>query len=236
MTGLQSNWQAWIFDLDDTLLDTSRELIPSASRKVCEFLVAQKAASSVDQCLEQWAHWRTQLTGTDLIQKLMDKAKDEDRSAFAHKAYGVFRTPDVPPSLSLAPGGKIVLDLASQQFPLFLVTQGDIQTQIKKVESLKIISYFKHVYYVDPFAGESKQEAFSEILTNYQFNPRRVLSIGNRLDNEIALSKREGIQTCYVRFGEHSFENPMTTEEVPDLEISSLSELESLLTKKGDAP
>lgn len=235
MTGLQLNWQAWIFDLDDTLLDTSRELIPAASRKVCEFLVSQKASPSVTQCLERWSHWRTQLSGTELIYKLIERGTEKEKIWLAQKAYGIFRAPEVPPSLSLTPGGKELLELASPLFPLFLVTQGDIHTQIKKVEVLNIISYFKHVFYIDPFAGESKQHAFTEILAKHQFTPQRVLSIGNRLNNEIALSKREGIQTCYVRFGEHSFENPMTAEEIPDLEIASLNELVALLSKKGMA-
>lgn len=245
------NWQAWIFDLDDTLLDTSRLLIPAAAARACQFLVDQKVVPSFEIAMASWQMLRQKLSGVDLLTQVIVENQNSEANpnnhspskqlefnpiqALAQQAYAIFRTPLLPKTLSLIEGSKEILEAAQLQFPLFLVTQGDIETQIKKVELLGIINLFKHVYYIDPFNGESKQQAFRTILQNYQFFPKHVLSIGNRLNNEIAMSKKEGMQTCYIRYGEHETESPMTPEEIPDFEIKSPRDLARFLAPRKEA-
>lgn len=224
-----SRWQAWIFDLDDTLLDTSGELVPSAMLRAFEFLLAQRLLPSLEEGKRRWSYWRTHKSGVHLFRALLDSLEETQQQDMAEQAYRIFRTPQLPESLEPRPGGREILEKASQKFPLFLVTQGDIDTQMQKVERLGIISFFRHVYYIDPFANENKRKAFAAILSHYNLSPQRVLSIGNRLDNEIALSKILGMQTCYVRHGEHRFETPATAEQIPDFEITDLFDLMKIL-------
>lgn len=236
-------WQAWIFDLDDTLLDTSGELVPKAAYAACEYLVINNAASSMEQSLSLWSQWRSRKTGVDLFSELITATMDaRTRQQMAEKAYRIFRQPVIPAKLNLRPGGIPLLEEAQRSIPLFLVTQGDIYTQMKKVEALEVGSYFRHVFYVDPFAGESKLQAFEAILQQHSFDPEKVLSIGNRLDNEILFGKKLGMKTCYVRFGEYQHQNPgrsiasinpavtATIEMIADFEITHLPELTPLLS------
>lgn len=223
------SWQAWIFDLDDTLLDTSGLLVPEAIRRACEFLVTQKIFTSVEEGLNRWTESRTGAYGANLFYEIIPLIDDLRRKQLAEQAYRIFRSPPIPKNLELRLEGRQLLELAAMQFPIFLVTQGDIDVQMRKVEELRIISYFKHVYYIDPFANENKLKAFNAILSQWQFDPKRVLSIGNRLDNEIEFSKSLGMKTCYVRHGEHAHDQPRLALQIPDYDIVELSELRKIL-------
>ncbi len=236
MTLPPDSWQAWIFDLDDTLLDTSGVLIPASTHRVFEFLVQQKAAKSVEDCLTLWSHWRHKSSGERLFRHVITLLEGEEARQMSNRAYQIFRTPSLPNTLTLRSGGIEILTEASKRFPIFLVTQGDIATQIRKVELLEIIPFFRYIYYVDPLSGESKTQAFADIIRQNQLVPNRVLSIGNRLDNEIALSKHLGFKTCYIRYGEHSHEQPNVPEQVPDYEITELTELLHFLSANEATP
>lgn len=269
------DWQAWIFDLDDTLLDTSGELIPLVAQKVCAFLVEQKIYSSFSEVNKIWLNKKELFAGQILIQKMIEeKTQPNDPEETLHfarrenslvrqvnsrgsesianhklaknskkrvnrtqieewvqQAYQIFRTPPIPDRLNLLPGAVEVLTQMRASLPLFLVTQGDIPTQMKKVMTLGIADFFRHVYYVDPVKGENKSQAFQSILRQFQFNPEQVLSIGNRLDNEIELSNQLGMQTCYLPYGEHRLEVAQNSEQEPDYVIQSLADLHALMPK-----
>jgi len=229
------NWQAWIFDLDDTLLDTSGQLIPQVSQRVCDFLFQQKIFTNLDEGLKIWDEKKNQYAGKVLIEKLIAEkmSPGAQREKLILEAYQIFRTPKLVLTLSLLPGGREILESLSTQIPLFLVTQGDIPTQIKKVEILQISNYFRQIYYVDPFMGENKTQAFNALLSNFSLDPHFVLSIGNRLDNEIERSKKLEIKTCYFPYGEHRLETPQTKEQEPDFQIKHLAELQALLFKQS---
>lgn len=225
-------WQAWIFDLDDTLLDTTGELIPLVAHRVCEFLVEKKIYSSLNEVNEAWLDKKKQWAGQVLIEKLIEEKASPGKipsTQWVQEAYQIFRTPHIPNKLSLLPGAQEILIRAHQQVPLFLVTQGDIPTQMKKVKTLGIVDFFRHIYYVDPLRGENKSQAFQSILQQFQFTPEHVLSIGNRLDNEIELSNKLGMQTCYLPYGEHSMEVVQSKDQEPNYLIHNLEELQVLM-------
>ena len=229
MNSRTTDWQSWIFDLDDTLLDTSGDLIPAAMKKACGFLVSEGALTSIDVGLQKWSQWRLQKTGIELFKKIIELDDINRINDLAHETYDIFRRPLIPKKLNLLPGAIEILTLAKKKIPIFIVTQGDLQTQINKIKTLKIHSYFKDILYVDPYSGQSKQIAFSQIIGQYGFAPDHVLCIGNRLDNEISLGKKVGLQTCYIPYGEHSNESPASIFEIPDFKLTSLFELKFIL-------
>jgi FMN phosphatase YigB (HAD superfamily) len=224
-------WQAWIFDLDDTLLDTSGALIPQVAQRVCEYFVRQNLFTNREEALSVWLEYKIKLAGKILIRKIVEERVTgfERREKLIQEAYQIFRTPELPLTLPLLPGGREILQMMSSKVPLFLVTQGDIPTQIKKVEILNLTDYFRQIYYVDPFMGEDKSLAFKALLKQFGFDPHRVLSIGNRLDNEIELSKKLEMKTCYHCYGEHQGELPQNKNQQPDFKIYYLSELQGLV-------
>ena len=73
--------------------------------------------------------------------------------------------------------------------------------------------------------GESKGQAFASILKSHGGEPVRYLSIGNRLDTDIAPAKRLGFKTCWVTYGEYAYTSPKDEFELPDYEIADMEEL-----------
>ena len=70
-----------------------------------------------------------------------------------------------------------------------------------------------------------KQKTFFFKKLAHGENPRRLLSVGNRLDTDIAPAKKLKWQTCWVRYGEYKNMIPTTGEEQADYVIESLEEL-----------
>lgn len=237
-----SLWQAWIFDLDDTLLDTSELLIPPSMEKVFQYFVEKKIIQNKEVGLKFWEELRYEFSSHEIIRKFVDIQKtsidinlEVEKHQLVQEAYQIFRKPFIPSRLEVRPGGLEVLkhihaEEIKNPLLLFLVTQGDIKSQMQKVEAMQIAPYFRGVYYVDPYSGESKHNAMAEIINKYNLSPAHVLSIGNRLDNEIATGKRLGMQTCFMEYGEHRNSLPMEPNQIPDFKIKTLNELFHLLT------
>lgn len=241
----QIQWSAWVFDLDDTLLDTSQLLIPQAFKNACEFLCEKNILESVEKGVQIWGVLKSKHSTFEIIRIIIQKKMNQDSlmvinevneipqidfknqlTELEREAYNVFRTIRLPKSLPLIERGSELLQLLHQKnIPLFLVTQGDVATQMQKVNALSITSHFKYIYYIDPYSGESKEQAFQDIINKNIFKPEMILSVGNRLDNEIAQSKKIGMKTCYISYGEHAHHPPQSKDQIPDFNFKSIQEL-----------
>ena len=102
-------------------------------------------------------------------------------------------------------------------------TAGDDWENVGAVTNAKV--FFNHIFYVDPQKKQTKTQAFLEILKQTQFQASHILSVGNRLDKEIAESKRLGFATCYVKHGEYIHLQASLPEEYPDHQILNIREL-----------
>ncbi len=157
------------FDLDDTLLDTSRLLIPIA--------------------------------GTP---EFDDRIKEP---------------------LPLMPGALDNLIALNSRYQLFLVTQGNLQVQKQKVQSLEIASYFKEIYFAESLPKNSKRQCFIRLFSENKFKPDQLLCIGNRRSSEIREAKKLGAFTCLFMHGEHIHESPEEPADQPDFEVSNHFEM-----------
>ena len=158
-----------VFDLDDTLLDTMRILIPIA------------------------------------------------RTAAFEKRI---REP-----LPLMPGALENLQYLQKKYQLALLTQGRVEAQKQKVQSIGIASFFPHQYFADPSQNQTKQQFFAQMLREFQLDPNQMLSIGNRRSTDIRDAKKLGAKTCLFNYGEHQSEQPECAEDIPDFEIHTHAEL-----------
>ena len=59
--------------------------------------------------------------------------------------------------------------------------------------------------------------------------PGECIMVGDRIDNDVAPAKTLGMRTVLFRTGRHIAQQPRCTEEVPDVEVSSVSELREAL-------
>ena len=221
-----------VFDLDDTLLDTSGALIPAAARRAVEAMLTASQKPSTDA--QSWLAKRIEILRADpradVWLKLAggdDEIADVGRRAFF--THPIEMLPDE--ALRATPGAFEILDWVRGLTTLHLVTSGDRKTQEKKIERLGVGSYFESIHFVDPkhAYGRTKHDAFKEIQSRYSdLNPAAFLSVGNRVDMDLGEAKTLGWKTAWIRYGEHASLTPQKTEEIPDYEVASLSDLLSI--------
>lgn len=212
------------FDLDDTLLDTSQLLVPLAARQACVAMMDNGVAGDIDTCLAWRASRAAEFTHQQIFQGFIDKYGSTTPNVALEAAMRAFYNPDVPPHLPLMEGAEENLRALSAKYTLFLVTSGEPAAQQKKIDALGVASYFRKIYLVNNFKKEEKKSAFLDILQTENIQPEELLSIGNRLSQEIRHAKLCGAKTCYFCHGEHVGEQPTQREDYPDYTIFKHSE------------
>lgn len=198
-------YSAVIFDLDDTLLDTTRYLVEPALEEACTAMLASGLTGKLEECK---MHFRqAQKEGhSDLFAQTVRRAgvslgaEPQSVQAAGEKAfYG--RT--IKEKIDLMPGARELLEDLAQDHRLFLVTAGVESTQQQKVTQLKVDHLFEDIFYISILRDERKQHAFQKILHKTQLPAQSHLSVGNRLDQEIVDANNLGMRSCWLRYGEY---------------------------------
>jgi putative hydrolase of the HAD superfamily len=213
------------FDLDDTLLDTSQLLVPMAALRACEEMIHHGVRSDIDTCLAWRAHKAAELSHQEIFGGFIAKYGSTTPNIALQGAMKAFYNPEVPLKLPLMEGAETNLKILTEKYILFLVTSGEPETQMKKIKALQIESYFRKIYLVNNFKNETKKDAFLDILSTERLQAEELLSIGNRLSQEIRQAKLCGARTCYYCHGEHIGEQPTQREDYPDFTVYKHSEL-----------
>jgi len=220
-----TKYKSLVFDLDDTLLDTSHLLVPMASRNACEAMIQAGLHCELQECMRLRQSMAAELSHSEIFSQIVDKFGADDKDKALKNALEKFYRPYIPGALPLMPGALENLKNLAKNYRLFLVTMGDLETQNKKIKALDIEKFFARIFILDSFAGEKKEKAFRLILQQENLSPAELLSIGNRLSSEIRDAKRCGSDTCYFAFGEHFGERVQFPEDRPDFTITHHQEL-----------
>lgn len=214
------------FDLDDTLLDTSGILVPQASLRACEAMLAAGLQCQLDECLQMRQELASHHSHTDIFTQIVHRYGTNQPGKAVHDALEMFYNPHVPDQLPLMTGSLENLEYLKQNnYQLFLVTMGSRPSQEKKIRAMNIAHHFKKIYILNGFIGEKKDLAFRDILHGEGHAPQELLSVGNRLSSEIREGKKIGADTCYFAYGEHVGEKPQYPEDHPDFTITTHQEL-----------
>jgi 2-haloacid dehalogenase len=224
-----------VFDLDDTLLDTSRQLMPRAVREAVEAMITVGLKTDFEAARLAWKEFSQRQSAPsdqqDVFTYLIERFGVNSSAlptVVAKRGYSAFYNRKVESDIALFPGAREMLIELSQRYPLYLVTAGTKTTQEEKIEILKIAEYFKSISHVDPSQGQRKSEAFAAIHSRgdgHNPSPSSYLSIGNRIDSDIADAKRLGWTTCWVCYGEHTAMVPSNAFETPDFIIDNIIDL-----------
>lgn len=216
--------RAIAFDMDDTLIDTSGLLVPHAARGACRAMTDAGLKVSFEKCLE----WRAELapdhSHRDIFRLIADRAGAADPAGLGDIGAHIFYNPPLPEKMDLLPGADDVLRALAGRMTLFLVTSGVRETQWKKIRAAGLEGRFERIFVVEKFQNESKETAFHRILNGWNLRPEELLSVGNRLREEIRHAKKLGARTCYFEYGEHIGETPAQPEDIPDHRVGSWRE------------
>ena len=242
-TGTTPSWtdrfDALIFDLDDTLLDTTGQLIAPAIRRACASMIEAGLQTDLETCVTAHQQFFRQKPGEDVYQRLAlffgvvpggDPIQVGRLGAKAYTHYELDRP------LSLFDGIKSLLDELKRAFALYLVTSGSPATQRQKIDALAIAPLFRNIHLVDSSKGQRKGAAFREILSQGSYAPQRVLCIGDRPDKEIRDARQLGLGTVRIRYGEYAHLEPRDPEEHADHTIEHICLLAEVLTTSNPDP
>lgn len=215
-----------VWDLDDTLLNTSNDIVPHTLKRIVEDW--QKLSKTFSQ--DVFHHRREELLPTlsnrDIFKKLSEEFNFPNPSAAYQMAYNHFYHPILDHDFHLLPGAIENLEaLKKKGYIQILLTAGDEIVQLKKVEILKIQGLFAKVFVADKSKNNEKDSFFKNFAQMYNLEPKEILSIGNRRQSEIRHAKLAGCRTCLFLFGEHIYEPIEIPADQPDFQVLEHSEL-----------
>ena len=84
--------------------------------------------------------------------------------------------------IRLLPGAEESLASLGQQYPLLIITKGDVLDQESKINRSGLAKYFRHIEII----SDKTPAAYSAILARHNIDPSRFLMVGNSLRSDIA--------------------------------------------------
>lgn len=220
-----------IFDLDDTLLDTTQQLLPYAYNEALDYLIAQGLKTDLQKALDIKYLLLKEKPRQSIFKSWIEYfgfEKVVSQTEILESVEKKFQSRDVEKHIHLADGVNEMLKRLQKKYKMYLVTAGSQKTQNQKIELLEIRNFFEEVLIVDQIAFKTKLDAFCKILSLNKFEAQEFLSIGNRLDTDIAPAKSLGMQACWVRYGEHSHFTPGHQNEWADFETQNVLQIEEV--------
>lgn len=224
------NYKAIAFDLDDTLIDTTNELIPFACRKIHSYLLTEGYSNTYEEFDISRKNYVKTKSHKEFFRYLVTTfpvRNPEETSLVVANLNRLFYEPAVPPNLSMMLGAEENLKILNAKYNLFVVTAGVVSAQHRKLAQLQIERFIKkeNILIVGDGSFPTKKAAFEKILNDMAILSEQLLSIGNRLSQEIRMAKQLGAKTCYYQHGEHAEDKPQDHFEIPDYTIHSHKEL-----------
>jgi FMN phosphatase YigB (HAD superfamily) len=211
-----------VFDLDDTLVDTSSLLIAPLEIEAARRMV-QVDPSLPDPDELAGLVLELRKTGPSAVEqelvRLLPGLTEEVLEARRRVFTGL-----TPRRLFIDPRVERLLQGLYGRSTLYLLTEGDLDFQSAKIDHLGIRSFFTEVVITPPGPG-SKHGALVSLLERRRHPPGSVLVVGNRLDREIRAGNRLGITTVWIRRGEGSAVLPGEQSGLPDYTVNDVGEL-----------
>lgn len=215
-----------IFDLDDTLIETSKCITPLAL--VCAFeAMQQEGLMAPDHAIEDlFSINETALTARDALRAFTSLYPEKEKffkiglDALAKPLEENCLVEPVPHALS-------VLDRLGTHHKLALVTRGEEILQLKKMEKAGIQP--KKFSKLIVSRASTKKGDYKAILDHLGYLPEDGAVCGDRVSLDLAPAKELGLYTVHFRNGRgHYHDQP---KESVDATIECLTELEEVLAK-----
>lgn len=226
--------KAIIFDLDDTLLDSSGTT-KLAHMHACEKMIgAGLPAKDVDEAYDALTKI-IQVRGSNYSNHYnllcnQYKAKNKARViaagmvAYHNTKFAFLRLfPDVMDTL---------MYLVKNNYKLLIITNGIAIKQWEKIIRLRIDSIVDRVYISkEKNTSTSKSSMAKFALKENNLLPEEVVWVGDRLDTDIMEANQLNIHSIRILKGKRAKELPKNKDQQPQFTIDNISELPKILDK-----
>ena len=232
--------KAIIFDLDDTLINSNRrqawhQTVRGFAQRLQGRDADTVATAIADTAEEFWADpecnrkWGLRIPEGRLV--LLKKAflsvglNDADLMEDLTSAFVASRET----TLALFPGAREALEqLAEQSVRLAMLTNGDSDTQRKKIERFNLAKYFEYIQVQGEFGvGKPDVAAFQNVMDMLELSAEEIWMVGDNLELDMAAAQRIGIWSIWHDHAGNGL--PANHAVRPDHVISSIPEVPALL-------
>ncbi len=214
-----------IFDLDDTLIDTSGAITPFKLKECLGALIASGvtipdvAHAYADLLKKNQTHLRSKEAFCSFAKatRANDKQIEEALVALTSPLPETFKVP-------MTPHAKEVLEHFCSEGKVALVTVGYSPFQEEKLKKAGIDrSMFSMIKVLK---GPRKKIAYEEIQEIFSVSPKEVWVCGDRIETDLRPAFDLGFNTVHMRWGRGAF---CVKEEWIDHSIKDLSELKEII-------
>jgi FMN phosphatase YigB (HAD superfamily) len=216
-----------IFDLDDTLIDTSGSITPFALENALHSMIAAGLyVSSYNDALELLKRInKTALSSSDAISEFIEiiDGTAEHLQIGKEKLYT-----DMPADVPVFPldgAGELLTELA-QDHELALVTMGKSAIQMEKLKKAGIDStLFSNIVVSE---DRNKKIHYKRLAEEGRYFSNEVLVCGDRIPFDLTPAKELGFKTVHMRWGRGL--NSQGRKGDVDYQISTLKELKDIVS------
>jgi FMN phosphatase YigB (HAD superfamily) len=207
-----------IFDLDDTLIDTSGSITPFKLKRVLEQMLGRVATHSELQEL---------MTINESASKTQDAIEifSDRHHLILDKTFKELISP-LPKDFQIpcTPNAKQTLEMYAKKTPIALVTGGHPPFQLEKLEKAGIDgSLFSKIAIPE---DSMKKPSYQEISREFSVDPSEMWVCGDRISMDLLPARELGCKTIHMRWGRGL---KMATVPWIDFSISDLSELRRII-------
>ena len=138
------------------------------------------------------------------------------------------------PGLTLMPGiGPVLADVAADFHVIIAGQYGRTLLDVLAVNDL--LGYFSsRLTQADFSITKPDPRYYEQILSRTGRKAERTIMVGDRIDKDVVPAKAVGMRTVRVRTGIHAAQEARTPFELPDIEISTVSELPHAIRSLAD--
>lgn len=222
-----------LFDIDDTLYDTSLQMSEARLNAVKAMIEAglpaniEMAYRVLEDIVKEYGrHYNQQFDR--LLERLGLKWNPRVIAAGV-TAYRETSLVYLKPYSDTVP---TLLKLRESGYKLGIVSEGRAVKQWQKLIQLGIQHLFDRVLVSEEVKEDTvTPEMFKLVLKELGASPEETVFVGNRLDTDILCANEAGILSIRMRKGEHRVEEPKSPEMAPKYEINKISEIFGVLKK-----
>lgn len=223
--------KAIIFDLDDTLLDTTDLIKDVAIKKAIDSMISsglntskEKAFKNIkeilnkDPCADKFRILAENIyknKNKKELEKIIKSGKD------AYYSYNINTE-----NIKLEKEIKDTLIKLNKEYTLALISTGNPKLQFQKIDALGLREFFNHIYINQK---DTKEECFLEAVEALGIKANRIMGIGDRLDVDIKASNKLGLTSVQIKKGTYKNLKPKSELEKPDYKIKKIVDILDIL-------
>ena len=233
--------KAIIFDLDDTLYDFSNKIWLKAIGRTIKFIIDNGLPMEFDKAYEIVKEYGEKLSTKELLSKIVKESGLQGEEAerlieLGRKHYYAWALDEnLQALLKPFPDVPQTLERLKKRYKLILITFGLKEAQEKKIDVLGLRKIFDLILISDLREEANKIRCFKEVVEKFNLKPEEVVSVGDKIDEEIRISNQLGMITVRILQGRHRRQVPKDKLSMPRFTINKISQLPSILNVLEDS-